>query len=88
MHVMRLRRNHDETTTKPLEFYRQNDETSGLLKIIICVYTIFLYCRMVVSSFHRQNPNGFVTVSSWFRRGFVMVASSVFESAHTQAAND
>ena len=38
---------------------------------------------MMVSSFHRQNPSGFVTVSSWFRRGFVVVASVVFESAHT-----
>ena len=29
----------------------------------------------MVSSFRRQNTSGFVTVSSRFRRGFVMVSS-------------
>ena len=36
-------RNHDETATKPLDFYRQNDETTGFYKIIISIcYTLFL----------------------------------------------
>ena len=30
-----LRRNRDETATKPLEFYRQNDETTRFYKIVI-----------------------------------------------------
>ena len=38
MHAaMFLRRNRDETATKPLEFYRQNDETTEFYNIIIYV---------------------------------------------------
>ena len=65
-------RNHDETATKPLEFYRQNDETTGFYKIIISIcYTLFLQNGgfVVSSTKHEWFRHGFVTVSSWFRHG-------------------
>ena len=70
MHATRARRNRDETVTKPLEFYRQNDETIGFYRILYS-YNKYYFEFAVVSSFRRQNTSGFVTVSSWFRRGCV-----------------
>ena len=68
-------RNHDETTTKPLDIYRAIDETGGYHKILM----VLKQCSFFVEWWFRRLCGKMRMVSSWFRRGFVMVSWSLTE---------